>query len=79
MNRTTKERYDFAKRMLKGSIEVSEVVMMTGLSEEEVLKLKEEVVPNHPAGLDNLDFKDFDLGPILVDNNEIDEDIDKNY
>lgn len=43
MNNTTKARYDLAARMLKGSIPVEEVVLMSGLSEEEVLKLKREL------------------------------------
>ena len=43
MNNTTKAKYDLAARMLKGNIPVEEVVLMSGLSEEEVNKLKFEM------------------------------------
>ena len=43
MNNTTKAKYDLAARMLKGNIPVEEVVSMSGLSEEEVNKLKYEL------------------------------------
>ncbi len=58
MNNTTKAKYDLAARMLKGNIPVEEVVLMSGLSEEEVNKLKFEMrdeIQDHRAmmGLDN--------------------------
>ncbi len=43
MNNTKKARFDLASRMLKGNIPVEEVVMMSGLTEEEVKKLKAEL------------------------------------
>ena len=43
MNNTTKAKYDLAARMLKGNIPVEEVVAMSGLSEEEVKKLRFEL------------------------------------
>ena len=43
MNNTTKAKYDLAARMLKGNIPVEEVVLMSGLTEEEVKKLKFEL------------------------------------
>ena len=43
MNNTTKAKYDLASKMLKGNIPVEEVVLMSGLSEEEVKKLKFEL------------------------------------
>ena len=43
MNNTTKAKYDLAARMLKGNIPVEEVVLMSGLTAEEVKKLKFEL------------------------------------
>ena len=43
MNNTTKAKYDLAARMLMGNIPVEEVVAMSGLSEEEVKKIKLEL------------------------------------
>ena len=43
MNNTTKAKYDLAASMLKGNIPIEEVVLMSGLSEEEVKKLKIEL------------------------------------
>lgn len=40
MNKTTKATYDLAASMLKGNIPESEVHLMTGLSLEEISKLK---------------------------------------
>ena len=43
MNNTTKAKYDLAARMLKGNMPVEVVVLMSGLTEEEVKKLKFEL------------------------------------
>ena len=71
MNNTTKNKYDLAIRMLKGKIEVDEVVMMTGLSKSEVERLAEEAVPQNKdiEILKNLDTVDLNIGEILFDNN----------
>lgn len=76
MNNTTKAKYDVAARMLKGKIEVEEVAMMTGLSLDEVKKLKEEVVPHNSEieMLKNLDSVDLNIGEILFDNLPADAD-----
>lgn len=70
MNNTTKAKYELATKMLKGKIDVDEVVMMSGLSKEEVEKLKEEVNPTNPEieMLKRLDNVDLDIGEILFDN-----------
>ena len=70
MNKTTKAKYDFAERMLKGSIEVEEVAAMTGLTVEQVAELKDKVVPRNPDAevLSKLDTVDLDIGPIIFDN-----------
>ena len=76
MNNTTKAKYDVAERMLKGKIEVEEVAMMTGLSLDEVKKLKEEVIPHNSEVelLKNLDTVDLNIGEILFDNLPADAD-----
>ncbi|MBD5097617.1 MAG: hypothetical protein HDT40_11635 [Lachnospiraceae bacterium] len=78
MNNTTKQKYELAKKMLKGKIEIDEVALMTGLSEDVLKELKEEVAPESKDVqiLKNLDAVDLDIGQILYDNfpdEEIDE------
>jgi hypothetical protein len=69
LNNTTKAKYDMATRMLKGRIEAEEVALMSGLSIDEVNKLKEEVVPQNSEVemLKNLDSVDLNIGEILYD------------
>ena len=77
MNNTTKQKYELAKKMLKGKIEIDEVALMTGLSEDVLKELKEEVAPENKDVqiLKNLDNVDLDIGQILYDDFP-DEDID---
>lgn len=65
MNNTTKAKYDMAKRMIAGHIEVAEVAEMSELPIEEVQKLKDEFDESQPA---DLDFTKLNLGPVLYDN-----------
>ncbi len=65
MNNTTKAKYDVAKRMIAGHLEVSEVAAMTELPLEEIQKLKDEFDKTQPA---DLDFTRLNLGPVLYDN-----------
>ncbi len=69
MNNTTKQKYELAKKMLKGKIEIDEVALMTGLSEDVLKELKEEVAPENKDVqiLKNLDTVDLDIGQILYD------------
>lgn len=71
MNNTTKAKYELARKMLKGKIDIDEVAMMTSLPLNELEKIKEEVDPTNPEVemLKNLDTVDLDIGPILVDDN----------
>lgn len=78
MNNTTKQKYELAEKMLKGRIEIAEVALMTGLSEDVLKELKEKVAPENKDVqiLKNLDNTDLDIGQILYDNfpdEEIDE------
>ena len=67
MNKTTKAKYDLAERMLKGRVDVDEVVMMSGLTKEQVEELKDKVVPKNTDAeiLSKLDTVDLDIGPLL--------------
>ena len=70
MNNTMKGKYELARKMIKGKIDVDEVVLMSGLSKEIVEQLKEEVDPSNPEieMLKNLDNVDLNIGEILFDN-----------
>ncbi|MBQ9610866.1 MAG: hypothetical protein IJV15_15705 [Lachnospiraceae bacterium] len=69
MNNTDKAKLDVARRMLKGKIEVDEVVLMTGLDKATIEKLDEEINPKNSdaAILQNLDNVDLDIGQLLYD------------
>lgn len=45
MNKTTKAKYDLATRMLKVDISVNEVALMSGLTVDEIEKLKAGIEP----------------------------------
>lgn len=69
MNNTTKAKYDLAEKMLKGRIPVSEVVLMTGISEKEIQKMADELEDKNPEAkvFKNLDFTDFNMKEVLFD------------
>ena len=45
MNKTTKAKYDLATRMLKVDISIDEVALMSGLTIDEIGKLKAGIEP----------------------------------
>ena len=45
MNKTTKANYDLATRMLKVDISIDEVALMSGLTIDEIEKLKAGIEP----------------------------------
>ena len=45
MNKTTKAKYDLATRMLKVDISIDEVALMSGLTIDEIEKLKAGIEP----------------------------------
>ena len=45
MNKTTKAKYDLATRMLKVDIYIDEVALMSGLTIDEIEKLKAGIEP----------------------------------
>lgn len=81
MNNTTKAKYDLAEKMLKARINAQEVVLMSGLSEEEVKKISEKLEKENPeaSAFRNLDVTDLDLGPVLYDDSNINENIEDDF
>ena len=69
MNNTTKAKVELAKKMLKGKIDIDEVAIMTGLPEEQLKAIADEVVPKNTDAeiLKNLYTVDLNIGPILFD------------
>lgn len=69
MNNTTKAKVELATKMLKGKIDIEEVAMMTGLPEEQLKAIQDEVIPKNTDAeiLKNLDTVDLNIGPILFD------------
>ena len=77
MNNSEKARYDAAKRMLKGKIDIEEVAMMMNLTVEELKPLKDEIDEEVRKVYGNIDAYDFDMKQVLFDNfNDIGEDND---
>lgn len=77
MNNTTKAKYNMAEKMLRGHIDIEEVVLMSGLTKEEVQNIYDKIENENPEAkyLKGLDFQDFELGPVLFDNyNDTDND-----
>lgn len=70
MNNTTKAEYDLARRMLKGHIPIEEVAAMTNLPLSALEEIRDDVEKDNKEAnyLNTLDFKDFDIGPIIADN-----------
>ncbi len=70
MNNTTKQKYELARKMLKGKIEIDEVALMTGLDKAVLEELNDEINPHNSDVeiLKNLDTVDLNIGQILVDN-----------
>ena len=70
MNNSTKAKYELAEKMLKGHIDIDEVVLMSGLSKDEVTKLADGLEINNPEvqRLKDLDTVDLNIGEILFDN-----------
>ncbi len=70
MNNTTKGQYELARKMLKGHIDIDEVVLMSGLSKEIVTELNDEINPKNSEAqiIKDLDTVDLNIGQILFDN-----------
>ena len=73
MNHTEQAKYDMAKRMLKGQIDVEEVAMMSGLSVEAVQKLRDEQDAVERKSLGGLTVRELGVENVLIDNDVLDE------
>ena len=67
MNNSEKARYDAAKRMLKGKIDIEEVAMMMNLTVEELKPIKDEIDEEVRKVYGNIDAYDFDMKQVLFD------------
>lgn len=67
MNKQTKAKVELAKKMLSVQIDVSEVLLVTELPEDMVLKLKEEIDAQRKKNFEGLDELDLDFGRIIQD------------
>lgn len=77
MNNTDKAKYDAAKRMLKGKIDIEEVAMMMNLTVEELKPIKDEIDEEVRKVYGNIDAYDLDMKQVLFDNyNDTGEDND---
>lgn len=67
MNKQTKAKVELAKKMLSVKIDVSEVVLVTELPEDTILKIKEEIDAERKKNFEGLDELDIDFGRIIQD------------
>lgn len=73
MNNTTKAKYDMAKKMIAGRLDVEDVVEMTELPVEEVQKLKDEF---DKVMQTELSHTNLDMSSMIFDNYVTDEEMD---
>lgn len=73
MNNTDKAKIDTVRRMLKGQIDVEEIAMITGVSLEEVQKMREEQDQAERKALGGLTVREVGFGDVLIDNDILDE------
>ena len=73
MNHTEQAKYDMAKKMLKGQIDVEEVAMMSGLPLEEVQKLRNQQDELERKSLGGMTVREMGVGSVLIDNDVLDE------
>lgn len=67
MNNTDKAKFDAAKRMLKGKIDIEEVSMLIGISVEQLKPLQKEIEEEVRKVYGNTDAYDFDMNRVLYD------------
>lgn len=67
MNKQTKAKVELARKMLSVKIDVSEVILVTELPEDMVLKIKEEIEEERKKNFEGLDELDLDFGRIIQD------------
>ncbi|MBQ8982295.1 MAG: hypothetical protein IJ079_01805 [Lachnospiraceae bacterium] len=73
MNHTEQAKYDMAKRMLKGQIDVEEVAMMSGLPISEVQKMRDEQDKVERKSLGGMTVRELGVENVLIDNDVLEE------
>lgn len=73
MNRTEQAKYDMAKRMLKGQIDVEEVSMMSGLPISEIQKMRDEQDKVERKSLGGMTVRELGVENVLIDNDVLEE------
>lgn len=73
MNKTEQAKRDLATKMLKGQIEVEEVAMISGVSLEEVQKMREELDEFERRSLGGVTLREMGVGDVIIDNDILDE------
>ena len=73
MNKTEQAKRDLATKMLKGQIEVEEVAMISGVSLEEVQKMREELDEFERRSLGGVTLRELGVGDVIIDNDILDE------
>ena len=66
MNNTTKAKYELAAKMLKARIDEAEVMMMSGLTEEQIKRLKTELADQIESKEVYLNIADKDTDQFMV-------------
>ena len=67
MDKETEAKMQLARKMLSVKIDVSEVLLVTELPEETLLKIKEEVDEERKKNFEGLDELDVDFGMVIQD------------
>lgn len=74
MNHTDKAKYDAARRMLKGKVDIEEAAMLLGMSVDELIPVREEVEQEFHKVYGNMNIYDMESGQVLYDDFNATED-----
>ncbi len=66
MNNTTKAKYELAAKMLKARIDEAEIMMMSGLTEDQIKRLKTELADQIESKEVYLNLSDKDTDQFMV-------------
>lgn len=73
MNKTEQAKIDFAKKMLRGQIDVEEIAMISGVPVETVQKMRDEQDQLERTALGGVTVREMGFGDVLIDNDVLDE------
>lgn len=74
MNHTDQAKYDAARRMLKGKVDIEEAAMLLGMSVDELIPVREEVEQEFHKVYGNMNIYDMESGQVLYDDFNATED-----